>query len=545
MVIDATAYGARSDEPRGAPSAAVYLDHAATTPIDPQVVAAMVAALTDTFGNPSSQHRFGWAARDLVEESRARVARLIGAEPGEIIFTSGATESNALAILGLGRTQDGARGGHVVAGAAEHKSVLAPVEHLRSEQLDTTLVPPGRDGRTDVDDVLAAIRPDTRLVSLMWVNNETGVVNPIPELAAALRASCPGVLLHTDATQAVGKLAVDVSAGLIDVLSLSAHKLYGPKGVGALYVSSSVRPRLVALVPGGGQEGGTRGGTSNVAGIVGLGTAASLAGEQIGDDRERAGRLGDLLVAELRRVIPALAVLGDGVERVPGIRDLVLPGVSAEALLTRLGDSVAVSAGSACSGGSTDVSHVLHAMGVSDEDARSTIRFSLGRTTTEHDVVVASAAVLDAVTEVGASPPAAVERRSVAVPSEPGIEPIGVVSSPVEVPAYIEWRDVVSRIVLDSRLAPAIDGLEEYSHVVVVAWLHEITTSKLRHVPPGAGGGGTRGRHVRLPVCLPSQPDLDVDGPADRGRGRRARRAGPRPRERHARARREAVHPPA
>ena len=463
----------------------VYLDHAATTPIDPQVLAVMLPMFDVDFGNRSSKaHAHGTNAATAVERARAEVAALVGADADEIVFTSGATESNFLALTGLVGAGPSSRRRHVIAGAAEHKSVLATLELLERRGVEVTLVAPRADGRTTVDDVVAALRPETVLVSLLWVNNETGVINPIAELGEALRQHRPDVVLHTDATQAVGKVPVQV-AEVVDALSMSAHKLNGPKGVGALYVRAGVRPRLDAPMRGGGQEGGLRGGTPNVPGIVGFGEAARLARSRADADRRAVSRLGERLVRGLRRAAPALHVHGEDVARVPGIWSISLRGISASTLLARVAPVVALSAGSACSGGSTDVSHVLRSMGVSDVDARSTVRFSLGRTTTEADVDAAVEAVAAAARELSPQAQPIVTRRE---PDEVGalrLEPIGAVGNDVTVPAYLRWGKVVSRIAVRPGLEGALDGLDGYSHVVVVSWLHHVETSKLRHVPQG------------------------------------------------------------
>lgn len=324
-------------------SAGIYLDYAATTPVDADVLAEMLPYFTQHFGNASSRtHVFGWSAADAVGHARARVAALVGAAPDEVTFTSGATEANALALMGLAGAGRSRR--HIVASPLEHRSVLACLASLARDGFEVTWVQPGPDGRTQVADVIAAVRPDTLLVTLMWVNNETGVINPIPALAEALERVHPQVLLHSDATQAAGRLAIDLGMCKVDLLSLSAHKLYGPKGVGALVARGAARAQITPLRPGGGQERGLRGGTLNVPGIVGFGAACELARERRVEDAAR-------IQALSRRLYDGIAAARPEVTRncaldvcVPGIMSLAFPGVSASALLKALGERVALSA---------------------------------------------------------------------------------------------------------------------------------------------------------------------------------------------------------
>jgi tRNA-Thr(GGU) m(6)t(6)A37 methyltransferase TsaA len=303
-------------------------------------------------------------------------------------------------------------------------------------------------------------------------------------LGRALRASAPHVLLHTDATQALGRLAIDLGAGDIDLLSMSAHKLHGPKGVGALHVRRGVRSRLTPVLRGGGQEGGLRGGTLNVPGIVGFGAACEIAGARLAEDQVRIAALGRRLHDRIAAGVPDLAVNGGGADRVGGTWSLVFPGTSADALLEALGEDLAVSAGSACSAGSSDVSHVLRAMGLPDELARATLRFVVGRTTTVEEIDAAADLVLGAVASVPR--PAGAVRVPAGQPA-PGmqLQAVGRVVSDVRVPQYVPWGEQVSQIVLDPLWAPALDALDRYSHAVIVFWMHEVTSCTLTHVPQG------------------------------------------------------------
>jgi cysteine desulfurase len=494
----------------------IYLDHGATTPVDPEVLESMLPYFSDVFGNPSSSvHSHGWEARDAIEIARAQVAALLGCLPEDLVFTSGATEANVTAILGLASSGDAFGQRHVVSSPLEHRSVLSALEVLEERGIEVTLVPPRADGVTHVDDVLAAVRPDTALVSLMWANNETGVLNPIPELGRALRQRFPDVLLHSDATQAVGKVDVDLSEGTVDLLSVSAHKLYGPKGVGALFVRRDVQSSLHPVMTGGGQEGGLRGGTHNVPGIVGFGKACELAAARLTADTEHVGALGRRLHDRIAAAFPALRVNGDAAPRLPGTWSMVFPGTRSETLLKAIGGKVAVSAGSACSAGSTDVSHVLRGMGLGDDDARSTLRFVVGRTNTAEEIDAAADVVI-------AELPSSVAPASIE-PAAPSplfqLEPIGTVVNDLDEPRYIEWGGRVSRIVLDPRFAPALDGLDGYSHVVVVFWMHHVTASKLTHVPqanfrdvPEVGMFACRCPYRPNPIAVTTTRLLEVDG---------------------------------
>lgn len=378
----------------GYPAVPIYLDYHATTPVDPRVFAAMTPYFMEIYGNPAStSHRFGLQARAAVEQARERIATCLhAASPREIVFTSGATESNNLAIKGVARLC-GARGRHVITAATEHKAVLNACKAIQDDGYEITVLPVEPDGRVPVAAVAAALRPDTVLVSLMHANNEIGVVHDIAAIGALCRAQ--GVLLHTDATQSFGKVAVDVQTLQVDLVSMSAHKMYGPKGVGALYVRTPCR--LAPQLDGGGHEGGLRSGTLNVPGIVGLAAALELSCADLEHDRQVQGRLRDRIWTAVRAAFPDVHVNGPDPAthpspRLPNNLNVSLPAVAGAALLAALGDEVAVSTSSACTSESGEASHVLAALG---RDARLVnLRISVGRPTTDHEVdqVVASIA---------------------------------------------------------------------------------------------------------------------------------------------------------
>jgi cysteine desulfurase len=383
----------------------IYLDYAATTPVDPAVAAAMAESLTmaGDFGNASSAtHVFGHRAAARVETARARIAALIGADPEEIIFTSGATESNNLAVLGVPRA-NADRGRHVITTRIEHKAVLDPCKRLEREGFDVTYLTPDRQGRIDVESVRAALRPDTVLVSIMFVNNEVGVMQDVGAIGMLCRDR--GVAFHTDAAQAVGKIPIDLRALPIDFLSLTAHKIYGPKGVGALYARRASRPLLQPLLFGGGQERGLRPGTLPTHQIVGLGAACEIAATQLAAEPER-------LTALRERLWAGLADLGGvhlnagGAPRVPGILNVSFEGVEGESLLTAL-SGLAISTGSACNSASAEPSYVLRALGRDTQLAQSSLRFSVGRYTTAADVDFAIQAVRREVARLRELSPAA------------------------------------------------------------------------------------------------------------------------------------------
>ena len=366
------------------PESPVYLDHHATTPVDPRVVEAMLPFFGERFGNASSRHHsFGWAARDAVAAARRQVAGLIGADPREICFTSGATESDNLALRGV-VAADPRRPLHVVTMTTEHRAVLDPCRRLEREGVEVTRVAPRPDGLCDVAGVERALRPHTRLVSIMAANNEIGVLQPLARIAELTRPR--GVVLHTDAAQAAGKVPVRVDELGVDLLSLTAHKMCGPQGVGALYVRRR-RPRLALepLIDGGGHEQGLRPGTLNVPGIVGFGAAAAICRAELAEEGARVGRLRDRLLAGLRARLDGVTVNGSLAARLPHNLNVSFAGVEGESLLVGL-DGVAVSSGAACASANPEPSHVLRAIGVGDELARASLRFGLGRTTTRDDV---------------------------------------------------------------------------------------------------------------------------------------------------------------
>lgn len=374
----------------------VYLDNHATTKPDPRVVAAMMPYFTEIYGNAASvSHKFGWDAEEAVEKARAQVADALGAEPREIVFTAGATEANNLAIKGalpfLRR-----RGDHVVATAVEHKSVLDVVERLgREADWNVTIVPCDETGMVDEAAILAALRPETVLVSVIAANNEVGTINPIRAIGAACHER--GIVFHTDATQAVGKIPLDVRADRVDLLSLSGHKIYGPKGIGALYVRrKDPQVRIKPLIDGGGHERGLRSGTPAVPLIVGLGEAIELAAREREADSARVKALRDRLEAAIRERVSDVTLNGHPTERLDGNLNMSFAYVDGEALMMAMRD-VAVSSGAACTSAEPEPSHVLRAMGRDDDAARASLRFGLGRFTTAEEVDFAAEAVAAAV----------------------------------------------------------------------------------------------------------------------------------------------------
>ncbi len=362
----------------------VYLDYHATTPVDPRVLEEMLPYFVEHFGNPASrQHRWGWKAQDAVDRARAQVAELIGASANEVVFTSGATESNNLAIKGAAHALR-ERGTHIVTVATEHKSVLDSCKRLEQEGWAISWLGVGPDGLLDLDQLADALTDKTVLVSVMAANNEIGVVQPLAEIARIAHAR--GALVHTDAAQAAGKIPLDVHAMEIDLLSLTGHKYYGPKGAGALVVRRcKPRLRLACQIDGGGHEGGLRSGTLNVPGIVGLGAAAAICREEMAAESARLQALRDRLLAGLGERCDGLRVNGCMRARLPHNLHVSFEGVEGEALLMALGE-LAVSTGSACSSGSQAPSHVLQAIGAVGDRAGASIRFGLGRMTSEADI---------------------------------------------------------------------------------------------------------------------------------------------------------------
>ncbi len=375
----------------------IYLDYQATTPCDPRVVEAMVPFFTERFGNPHSvQHAFGVRAEQAVERARAQVAELIGAEAREIVFTSGATEANNLAIKGVARFRRDRRP-HVVSCVTEHKCVLEAVSRLQNEGCRVTLLPVGPDGLIDVAALEAALTEETALVSVMAVNNEIGVIQPLAEIGALCRER--GVAFHSDAAQAVGKIPLDVEAMNIDLLSISGHKVYGPMGVGALYLRRRPRVRLEPLFDGGGQERGARSGTLPLPLCVGLGAACAIAQREMREEGERLARLKARLYGAITARLPEVRLNGHAERRIPGNLNLAFPGVDGTALVEAMPE-VAVSTGSACTSASVEPSYVLRALGLADEMAGASIRIGLGRFTTEAEVDAALGVVVGAVTRL-------------------------------------------------------------------------------------------------------------------------------------------------
>ncbi|MBI5717752.1 MAG: IscS subfamily cysteine desulfurase [Burkholderiales bacterium] len=360
----------------------IYLDYAATTPVDPRVVQQMLPYLYERFGNPASRsHAYGWAADEAVEIARENVAQLIGADPREIAWTSGATESNNLALKGAAQFHRG-KGRHLITLKTEHKAVLDTMRELERAGFEVSTLDVMADGRLDLEVLKAALRPDTILVSVMFVNNEIGVIQDIPAIGALCRAR--GVLFHVDAAQAAGKVEIDLATLPVDLMSLSAHKAYGPKGIGALYVRRKPRVRIEAQMHGGGHERGLRSGTLPTHQIVGMGAAFRLARESMGSENERVRVLRDRLLAGVQG-IPEVRVNGHLEQRVPHNLNVSFQFVEGESLLMGM-KGVAVSSGSACTSASLEPSYVLRALGLPDEVAHSSIRFSIGRFTTAEEI---------------------------------------------------------------------------------------------------------------------------------------------------------------
>lgn len=362
----------------------IYLDYSATTPCDPRVVERMMPFFTDTFGNAASRsHAFGWTAEAAVEEAREQVAGLIGAHPKELLWTSGSTEANNLAIKGTAQMYK-QKGMHLITAVTEHKAVLDPMKYLETQGYKVTWLEVDAKGHVDLKELEAAITDETILVSLMAANNEIGTMHPIREIGAICKKK--GTLFHTDATQQVGKAAIDVIADNVDLLSLSAHKMYGPKGVGALYVRrKNPRVRLTSQMDGGGHERGMRSGTLNVTGIVGLGEAARICREEMDSEAAKLSTLRARLQDRIYKELPDAVLNGDADHRLPHMTNISFPYVEGESLLMGIKE-VAVSSGSACTSASLEPSYVLKALGLVDELAHSSIRFSLGRFTTEEEI---------------------------------------------------------------------------------------------------------------------------------------------------------------
>lgn len=362
----------------------IYLDYSATTPCDPRVVERMMPFFSDTFGNSASRsHAYGWTAEAAVEEARSQVAQVIGAHPKEILWTSGSTEANNLAIKGVAQMYK-QKGNHLITAVTEHKAVLDPMKYLETQGYEVTWLEVDGKGHVNLEELENAITDKTILVSLMAANNEVGTMHPIREIGAICKKK--GTLFHTDATQQIGKAAIDVALDNVDLLSMSAHKMYGPKGVGALYVRrKNPRVRLTSQMDGGGHERGMRSGTLNVTGIVGMGEAARIYREEMGTENERLIKLRERLQDRILKELPDAVLNGDVDNRLPHMTNISFPYVEGESLLMGIKE-VAVSSGSACTSASLEPSYVLKSLGLGDDLAHSSIRFSLGRFTTEEEV---------------------------------------------------------------------------------------------------------------------------------------------------------------
>ncbi len=396
--------------------ARIYLDHNATTPVDPDVVAAVAEAMRDDFGNPSSVHYFGQRAKARLDDARQQVAALIGGAPTEVVFTSGGTEADNFAIRGVAEALEPLGKRHLVTSAIEHEAVLATMRALERRGWRVTRVPPDRDGVVQADDIEAAFGADTALVSLMYANNEVGTLQPVADCAARARAR--GILVHTDAIQAVGKVPVDAEALGVDLLSLSAHKFHGPKGVGALWIRRGTR--LIPPMTGGRQERSRRAGTENVPAIVGLGVAARLAAGRLAHNSLAQASLRDTLEQEILARLPGTHVNGGRQPRVPNTTSIGFDGIEAESLLIALDlEGFAVSTGSACSSGTLEPSHVLKAMGLPLHDTQNALRISLGHETTAGEI----AALVDALPPIVARLRALTDRRG--APAAPGVATSG------------------------------------------------------------------------------------------------------------------------
>jgi len=373
----------------------IYLDFQATTPVDERVLEEMIPYFTQAFGNAASRsHAFGWQAEAAVDKARKQIAKSIGATAKEIIFTSGSTEAINLVLKGAVEMYP-TRGKHIITTEVEHKAVLDVCKHLEQEGCEVTYLKPNKQGRVSVEQVAEAMRDDTLIVAILWGSNEIGTLNPVREIGALCHER--KVLFFTDATQVVGKIPVDVEADNVDLLCLSGHKVYGPKGIGALYVRrKNPRVRLSAQMDGGGHERGMRSGTLNVPGIVGLGKACELASDDLEKDVEHGSRLRDLFEKKIFDRLDYVYINGDPDNRLPHATNLSFAYVEGESLIMGIKD-LAVSSGSACTSASLEPSHVLRACDVGDELAHSSIRFSFGRTTTEEETIAAADQVIEAV----------------------------------------------------------------------------------------------------------------------------------------------------
>ena len=381
----------------------IYMDYQATTPMDPRALEEMLPYFTETYGNPHSRsHSFGWEAEEVVEKARAQVASLIGAVPKEIVFTSGATESNNLALKGVSRFYKDRRD-EIVTVVTEHKCVLDACRHLQQEEgMKVTYLPVKTNGLVDLDRLRAAVTERTAIVSVMAVNNEIGVIQPMVEIGQICREK--GAFFHTDAAQAAGKIELNVNAMNIDLMSISGHKMYGPMGIGALYVRRKPRVRLQAMINGGGQERGMRSGTLSPALCVGFGAACALSEAEMGKDNEHIRRLADRLYKGLTERLDDVILNGDRDQRFPGNLNLSFSFVEGESLMMGMRD-VAVSSGSACTSASLEPSYVLRALGVEEEMAHTSIRMGIGRMTTESEIDFVIATIVEHVNKLRAMSP--------------------------------------------------------------------------------------------------------------------------------------------
>jgi cysteine desulfurase len=373
----------------------IYLDNNATTPMDPRVLEAMIPYFTEHFGNAASRnHPFGWEAEEAVDYAREQVAKLIGADPKEIIFTSGATEGDNLGIKGVYEMY-ASKGNHIITCTTEHKAVLDTCKHIEQLGGEVTYLPVAANGLIDLTALEAAIKPTTILIAIMYANNEIGVVQPVKEISAIAKKH--GVLFFSDAVQAVGKIPVDVNADGIDIMAFTAHKMYGPKGIGALYVRrKNPRVKVTAQMDGGGHERGMRSGTLNVPGIVGFGKACELARLEMAADAERLSKLRDKLEAALTQIDESY-VNGSTEHRLPHVANISFKYVEGEGLMMGFNKTIALSSGSACTSASLEPSYVLKALGLGDDLAHSSLRFGLGRFTTDEQIDYTIKAVTDTV----------------------------------------------------------------------------------------------------------------------------------------------------
>ena len=373
----------------------IYLDYHATTPVDPEVLKAMLPYFTDVFGNAASRsHEFGWTAEAAVEKARSQIAHLIGASEKEIVFTSGATESNNLALTGIAEMYK-EKGNHIITSSIEHKAVLDTCHFLEQKGFEVTYLPVDQYGRVSPEEVRNAITPKTILVSIMTANNEIGTINPVAEIGKVCKEK--GVFFHTDAVQAAGKIPLDVNQMGIDLLSLSAHKIYGPKGVGALYVRrKNPRVRLSPLIHGGGHERGMRSGTLNVTGVIGMGKACELAEKNMAEESARLKKMRDRFWAAIQEQLDEVFLNGHPIERLPNNLNVSFAFVEGESMMMGMKE-IAVSSGSACTSSSLEPSYVLKSIGVGEDLAHTSIRFSLGRFTTDEEIDYAIQKVVEIV----------------------------------------------------------------------------------------------------------------------------------------------------